>query len=133
MKAFVVSSSEFTRYDNWSVHFHYLLKASREQLPDREEAFWKFVTEIKKLKQSDIYRVIREQPDAEKVVDEIEALMLPTAGGRPQRRLTPEDRAAIRGTIQAVVATYLIRQEAEVEEQQRAIKELETKFHVSNT
>ena len=133
VKAFTVSSAEFMRYDNWSVLFHYLLKASRERLPDREDAFWKYLTETKKLKQSDVYRIVREQPDAEKVVDEIESLMLPTLGGRPQRKLTPEDREAVRDTIQAVVTTYLTKQEAEIAESQRSVAELKGKFHVGNT
>lgn len=129
MKAFVVSSAEFTRYDNWSVHFHYLLKASRERLPDREDAFWKYMNEIKRLKQADIYRMLRELPRQEAVVDEIEKILLP--GEHRRRRLTDEDRAALTETIKAVVATYVAKVNVEIAANIASISQVKAKFNAT--
>jgi len=113
------------RYDNWSVHFHYMLKASRERAADREEAFWKYMAEIKKLTMADVYRLIREQPDEAHVLAEIEEILLP---GKRQRRLTNEDWEALRDTVRAVVQTYLLKQQAEIASQLEAVQKVKGKF-----
>lgn len=125
MKCFVVSSAEFMRYDNWSVHFHYLLKASRERLEDREEAFWKYMSEIKKLKRSDMYRLLRELPTEQAVIDEIETILLP---GNKGRKLTQEDRSGIKETLRAVVETYVAKVNAEIAANIAEISKVKVKF-----
>ena len=130
MKCFVVSSAEFMRYDNWSVHFHYMLKTSRERAADREEAFWKYMAEIKKLTMADVYRLIREQPDEAHVLSEIETILLPV---KRQRRLTPDEWEALRDTVRAIVQTYLLKQQAEIASQQEAMSKLKVKFDERST
>lgn len=113
------------RYDNWSVHFHYLLKASRERLEDREEAFWKYMSEIKKLKRSDMYRLLRELPTEQAVIDEIETILLP---GNKGRKLTQEDRSGIKETLRAVVETYVAKVNAEIAANIAEISKVKVKF-----
>ena len=81
--------------------------------------------ETKKLKRSDLYRMIRELPTQDAVLAEVEKLLLP---GRNQRRLTPEDNQALKETLQEVVKTYVAKVNAEIEANIAEISKVKAKY-----
>ena len=125
MKCLIVSSLELARYDNWSPACHFLLQTSRDRSPDREEAFWRYMEEIKKLKRSDLYRIFREAADEQAAVDEVERILLP---GKHVTKLTESDREALRDTIRQIMTTYTTKLEAEIAAEQASLQALKGKF-----
>ena len=125
MKAFVVSSKDFIKYGNWGVHFHWMLHSARLGADDRVTAFWEFVTQVRKQKRADIYRIIDQADTEDAALDQIEAIIFP---GKQDRRLDAADREALRGTIRAVVDIYLTLQTAEIEKTLKTVRKTQEKF-----
>lgn len=127
MKAFVVTSSELFRYDNWSVKFQYLLKTSRERSSDRASAFWEYVIE-KGQTQAEVYRLIRECKNEDLLIDEIQQFILLGRSKHKTKQLNAADREALRDTIREIVNTYLELRRLEILASQNEVCAIEKKF-----
>ena len=125
VKAFAVSSRDLAKYDNWGVHFHWMLQSARAAANDRVTAFWDFMTQVRKQKRSDIHRIVDQAETEDVALDQIEAIIFP---GKQGCRLDATDREALRGTIRIVVDIYLTLQKAEIEKAMKAVKQTEEKF-----